>query len=226
DDDDDDEQIKLETKCVERLSSKKINEIQAEILRKNTISFSPSIPSRLLPEYVEQQSEAIVQKDILIGANANESTLYLHHEVPDLIPLTDEFNVNLTTFMEVIKKLDGDSNNLKRLSTLIIDRIRKENINNETDIVREFMIFLSDFIFKGPVFKFAKLLSKNEQKNVYLYLFHEENLSYPKWIGSPHWNEMDYVFGIPLRYPDKFTKQQQMLSRRMIHTWTTFARTG
>nr|XP_027201597.1 bile salt-activated lipase-like [Dermatophagoides pteronyssinus] len=223
-----DKQIKLETECIERLSSKKINEIQAEILKENIISFSPTIPSRLLPDYVEQQSDNILQKEILIGANANESTLYLHHEVPDLIPLTNDFNVNLSIFYKVIKKLDSGNENLKRLSSIIFDRIRKENngIDNEKDLIKEFMIFLSDLLFKGPVFKFAKLLSKNEQKNVYLYLFHEENLSYPKWIGSPHWNEMDYVFGLPIRYPERFTKQQQMLSRRMIQTWTYFARTG
>lgn len=227
DDNNGNKQRKLETECVERLTSRKINEIQGEILSKNIISFSPSIPSQLLPEYVEQQSDNIVQKDILIGANANESTLYLHHEAPDIIPLVDDFNVNLTTFQQVIDKLDSGSNNLERLSSLILDRIKKENSkNNEKQIIREFMVFLSDFIFKGPVFKFAKLLSDDDRKNVYLYLFHEENLSYPKWIGSPHWNEMDYVFGLPLRYPDKFTYEQQMLSRRMIQTWTNFARTG
>ena len=88
-----------------------------------------------------------------------------------------------------------------------------------------FFSFLNDFSFKGPVLKFAKFLEKRSTP-AYLFMFCEPNKNYPKWIGASHWLEMDYVFGIPLRYPEKFTPEQQELSIRIIKNFAHFAKTG
>lgn len=57
-------------------------------------------------------------------------------------------------------------------------------------------------------------------------MFNQSESHYPPWIGSAHWLEMDFVFGIPLQEPHRFSKEEQEFSTRMIQSWTHFARTG
>lgn len=75
--------------------------------------------------------------------------------------------------------------------------------------------------------KFAKSWSAASPKStVYLYLFNQSATHFPPWIGPAHWIEMDYVFGIPLQEPHRFSEEQRQLSVRMIQAWTHFAKTG
>lgn len=61
---------------------------------------------------------------------------------------------------------------------------------------------------------------------MFLYLFNQSESHYPSWVGPSHWIEMDFVFGIPLQEKERFSKEEQELSSRMIQTWTHFAKTG
>lgn len=88
------------------------------------------------------------------------------------------------------------------------------------------LILVFNFL-KGPVLKFAKLWSEfSSSNNVFFYLYNQSESHYPPWIGPGHWLEMDFVFGIPLQEPHRFSKKEQEFSTRLIQSWTHFARTG
>ena len=39
-------------------------------------------------------------------------------------------------------------------------------------------------------------------------------------------DEVEFVFGLPIRYPERYTTEEIAFSKQIIHTWTTFAKTG
>lgn len=45
-------------------------------------------------------------------------------------------------------------------------------------------------------------------------------------MGVPHGDEYLFVFGYPLRYPFKFSGDDIEMSKRMMASWSHFARTG
>ncbi|UXI22942.1 hypothetical protein NH340_JMT08885 [Sarcoptes scabiei] len=240
DEDEDDEQRRLgleqikqrrteEIRCLERLPLKQLEQIQQLILDTNRISFSPIIPSRLLPDFAEASLDRIVQKNLLLGANLNESTLYLQSEFPKLLPLnSSKMNLQWSDLSDMLAKFDTNRFRREQMIHLARSKIEKHfKPRNEIDFVKAFIIFLSDILFKGPVLKFAKALDHSASAvNIFVYQFQHFTSSYPKWIGAGHWNEMDYVFGLPIRYPSKFTAEEKMLSLKMILIWTNFAKNG
>ena len=46
------------------------------------------------------------------------------------------------------------------------------------------------------------------------------------WMGVCHGEDYIYLFGLPLRFQDIFTKEETQLSIDMILAWTDFAKTG
>jgi len=45
-------------------------------------------------------------------------------------------------------------------------------------------------------------------------------------MGVLHFDEVPFVFGAPLRYSELYTPEEVELSKRIIQTWTTFAKQG
>lgn len=221
------ENLTAEMICLTKLAKENLLKTQEKMLNENGCYFFPSIPTKLLPEFASIDTvKNILQKEILIGANTNESTVFLYQLLQDILPMPYKVNISQDIISTMINRIVGQDH-AKQFSSIMHNLIQIKNPGlSPNDIIRESLIFLSDFLFKGPVFKFAKYLSETRKRNVYLYMFNEPCRTFPKWLGSGHWCEMDYVFGIPMKHRRYFTSKQQKLSRRMIKTWTHFARTG
>lgn len=86
---------------------------------------------------------------------------------------------------------------------------------------------ITDIIFLCPARALARTLAEH-RRNVYFYLFgHKSSLStYHDWIGVTHHDEVEFVFGRPLRLADTYTGQDVEMSQRLIKAWAQFARTG
>lgn len=86
---------------------------------------------------------------------------------------------------------------------------------------------LTDIIFLCPARSLARTLSANG-RNVYFYLYnHRSSLSaYHPWIGVTHHDEVEFVFGRPLRLADVYSGKDIEMSQRMIKIWSHFAYTG
>ncbi|XP_026577945.1 cholinesterase-like [Pseudonaja textilis] len=90
--------------------------------------------------------------------------------------------------------------------------------------------FYTDWIFACPFIEAAGNIRKTGSP-VYAYLFtHRPSWSvWPEWIGASHSSEVPYVFGtlesvMPVN--QTYTEAEARLSRKMMHNWAEFARTG
>ncbi|XP_062978324.1 cholinesterase-like [Elgaria multicarinata webbii] len=86
----------------------------------------------------------------------------------------------------------------------------------------------SDYFFVCPVAEFAAKVSKAGNP-VYLYSFghHTSGSVWPEWVGASHGSEIPYVFGtLKSVINQTYTEAEAALSRRMMHYWAEFSRTG
>jgi hypothetical protein len=81
-----------------------------------------------------------------------------------------------------------------------------------------------DLAFTCPVTSFASQLTQTGRK-VYVYEFGQRSKASPwgEWMGSAHGDEYVFVFGHPVRYPDRYSFEDIELSRRIISIWSQFA---
>ncbi|XP_023235269.1 acetylcholinesterase-like [Centruroides sculpturatus] len=82
-------------------------------------------------------------------------------------------------------------------------------------------------MFKCPTNFLAEKLAE-KKFNVFHYTFkHRSGTNiYPKWTGVPHFEEVQFVFGVPLLKTNEYTVEEQEFSRNLIELWTSFAKTG
>lgn len=86
---------------------------------------------------------------------------------------------------------------------------------------------ITDIIFLCPSRSLAQTLTESG-RNVYFYLYtHRSSRSnYHEWLGVTHHDEVEFVFGRPLRMADVYSGKDIEMSQRMIKTWSHFAYTG
>lgn len=86
---------------------------------------------------------------------------------------------------------------------------------------------ITDIIFLCPARALARTLAENG-RNVYFYLYsHRSSLSpYHDWIGVTHHDEVEFVFGRPLRLADVYSGKDIEMSQRLMKIWSHFAYTG
>lgn len=85
-----------------------------------------------------------------------------------------------------------------------------------------------DVMISCPTSTFAERFSKIPDTTVYMYMFDHKtaNSKFGDWFGSPNYEEVQYIFGLPLRDPTKYTASEIELSKRLMQTWSHFADTG
>jgi len=99
--------------------------------------------------------------------------------------------------------------------------------NKETEFGKNVGTLISDILFLCPARSLAKTLSQSG-RNVYFYLYaHRSSMSqYHDWIGVTHHDEVEFVFGRPLRLADVYSGRDIEMSQRLMKTWSYFAYTG
>lgn len=176
--------------------------------------------------------------EVMIGYNKDEPSLGLPLVASDLFNLETGIHLpeNLTTinsFTEyvtnyIVKRFKWIERFRKEIAAVIRWIIRKEPVEDKPfNFVKRGIKFLTKIISVCP----SKILSEELGRiNIKSYMYQFSHWSpssiWPQWIGTPHTEELNYVFGVPLRYPEKYMPEDIELSKRMIKTWINFAKDG
>ena len=218
-------------KCIDNQKLKKISDVQQEMVKDNPVPFLPTIPSDYVESFPTESNENITfdQKEFLIGFNRDEGSLILHLAYPK----------NYTrNSVPVIKTLDEARDAITRMSvdggfpesqarSMASVLLNGNSTDSAENWARKIGSVFGDMMFICPSVRFADKFS-SLNRTVFMYIFTHRSRSsvWGKWMGVTHHDELNYVFGVPLRYPNKFDGSDINFSKRIIKTWTHFARTG
>ena len=60
----------------------------------------------------------------------------------------------------------------------------------------------------------------------YNYLHRSSTSPWPSWTGSMHGDEIEYVFGVPLKRPEFYTQEEVKFAEDVVDLWANFAKSG
>jgi acetylcholinesterase len=87
---------------------------------------------------------------------------------------------------------------------------------------------LGDVVFSCPTIKFANKYSESMPDKTYFYKFSQRAKAnpWPQWLGVIHAQEIEYIFGLPLRNSALYDDDDRLTSRNIMSYWANFARFG
>uniref|UniRef100_A0A0N4Z3D6 Acetylcholinesterase n=1 Tax=Parastrongyloides trichosuri TaxID=131310 RepID=A0A0N4Z3D6_PARTI len=82
------------------------------------------------------------------------------------------------------------------------------------------------------IFCFQNCLIKNSGYQTYFFEFQKRSTinPWPEWMGAMHGYELEYVFGMPFRYPGNYSSEvlesEQSYAARIMNIYSNFAQIG
>lgn len=227
--------------CIKGKSTDEIVAAQQKLLEKSMFPFAPNpyddflpmMPTDIIKEGTKEAEFSDIH-DVLLGVNQDEASVYLHYILPEAFPNENDLKINLTNLdqlRELVAVNLTSKWNIKETQGRVLSNIFLRG-GQEKDTTKNLIKRLYDLIgslsFVCPVVTLADELSELKDRNVYMYLFSQRSAAstWGDWFGVPHHDEVPFVFGHPLRYPHKYSGQDIETSKRLLKTWTHFAKTG
>ncbi|XP_013927986.1 PREDICTED: cholinesterase-like, partial [Thamnophis sirtalis] len=189
------------------------------------IPFRPTTDRDFLlgnPEKLMEEGHFQV-KPLLIGETFDEMAPFVHFIFPNITN-------NLINQQQLLKGIQLLVPNATKDVVQSIALRYSEGQHGPAQFRSALSHFYTDRIIACPLREAAGNIRKTGNP-VYAYLFtHRPSWSvWPEWIGASHSAEIPYVFGTlesVLSANQTCTEAEARLSRRMMHYWAEFARTG
>ncbi|XP_064474869.1 acetylcholinesterase-like [Ornithodoros turicata] len=193
------------------------------------LTFTPSFGDSYLPQQFHhsiRDGNLIPIDALLTGVNTHEGSLFLH--------ITDRKLFSAKSEPEDMTSCEASAflsrNFLTGLPTALqkaVDENFQANLENTDEIHEALADSVGDLMFNCPTRFFAEAYAKLNYP-VYFYLFdhRSEKSSWPPWMGTTHFDELQYAFGMPFRFPERYTDLDREQSMLLMTLFTQFVRTG
>uniref|UniRef100_A0A914PUJ3 Carboxylic ester hydrolase n=1 Tax=Panagrolaimus davidi TaxID=227884 RepID=A0A914PUJ3_9BILA len=107
-----------------------------------------------------------------------------------------------------------------------VSNATNESARNRDGVAR----FVGDYFFTCRLIEFANVLADNIYGNVFMYQFTRRSTAnpWPKWMGSMHGYEIEYIYGRPFRKPKIYSEidLEKNISKKIMRYWKEFVITG
>ncbi|RWS18053.1 acetylcholinesterase-like protein, partial [Dinothrombium tinctorium] len=225
--------------CIKSQPTNTLKDATADVVAEYPlVSFMPSIGGLMFPvSAIESFAEPLdyydEQKEIMIGVNKDEGSFFLHFAFPDRFRMSEapaiksKEETNLLLSEMVKSKLPLPEPIVNEAMRIFSDDATTNFTNNE-EYVNYIRRIFGDNTIKCPVASFAKHFSGIQNKTVYFYQFEHRSAANKDadWVGVPTYEEVQFIFGLPLINQDEYSPADVELSKRMMNTWIHFAKTG
>ncbi|CAL1265269.1 unnamed protein product [Larinioides sclopetarius] len=194
----------------------------------STRSFFPQYGDTLLPNNAvdEIQKGNFHNVPILIGNLRDEGSFFITTPHPDEFGFFGEKNpkVNKTHAMTLLQGAFSNFTDPQKY----IDFYLKDVPNADSDqIRRQVYTAYGDANILCPTVYFAESYAERNN-NVFYYFFTHvpSNTPWAEWMGVAHFEEVQFVFGRPVRVPKEYSEKEIWLSKQVMKLWANFAKEG
>ncbi|RUS82710.1 hypothetical protein EGW08_009547 [Elysia chlorotica] len=190
------------------------------------VPIGPIVDGVFLPSQPEDMLKAgsVTLTKVIMGYNLNDGIIPALYAFPDILPFSEMGAIDREPFRNLILTVaDNDT----ALQTELLEVYSQEFVDATKRRMRIIDAAIGDSLFKCPIIDFARQYTELGGQ-VYLYSF-EEKLStnnWPGWVGIPYRSEIETVFGASLNPGSTNTQPEKELTKEMMETWTSFAKTG
>ncbi|XP_064471467.1 acetylcholinesterase-like isoform X2 [Ornithodoros turicata] len=217
--------------CIRRKPAREIALWESITCQKFPLCFVPSYGGRYLPvnPLVASDQGLFRPKDILTGNVENEGSVFVSLANWEQFPSRNAVDVNKSDmfffFLRTFRFLPPAV--VKQIYELYVQDVGE----NDYSLLRaQLGHALGDAFMLCPGMSFGEKLSSRNSRVYYYKLQHQSSSdsTTDSWIGLTHFQDIQYVFGLPLRVPklEAYSEIDARYSTLLIHIWTTFAKTG
>ncbi|XP_071449343.1 acetylcholinesterase-like [Hetaerina americana] len=189
---------------------------------------APTIDGVFLPKHpLELLKEGdFGQTEILIGSNQDEGTYFILYDFIEHFQKDGPSFLQRDKFLDIINKIFKERTQLEK-DAIVFQYTDWEHVSD--GYLNQKMIgeVVGDYFFVCPTNHFAQTFAEHGM-NVYYYFFTQRSSTslWGEWMGVMHGDEIEYVFGHPLNTSLEYSASERELSRRIMHYYGRFARTG
>ncbi|XP_064469200.1 acetylcholinesterase-1-like [Ornithodoros turicata] len=189
----------------------------------------PSYSDRLFPEpHITMITKGPIRDvDLLIGSNADEGAFFA---LPTLKWLLGENYYDklskrklistFTVYIQIVTGFDA-----KDLVKSYFEGLEE---TDKTGVLKAVAKVMGDYAISCPALFLADEVSRDRTNAVYFYEFsyRPTRSTWPPWVQATHSQELEFTLGSVFLFADEFSDDDRQLSRDIIQTWTSFAKTG
>ncbi|GBM49084.1 Acetylcholinesterase-1 [Araneus ventricosus] len=215
--------------------------IDALTLLKEEAKINPGSPSSFLPRWGDElfprnPRETLLEggfpfTELFIGNSGNEGVCAITSAIPEVFGFFGEKDA-LIGREAAVTYLRSFFPTFKDQDQVIEQYLHLLNEAEEPEVASKQYILalgdaLGDFIIECPTVYYAAVSSQSGV-NVYYYDFQHRpvNSVWADWMGTTHFDEVDFVFGGPFKFPSDYPTEERVLSKIMIEHWTNFVKYG
>ncbi|GIX92920.1 acetylcholinesterase-1 [Caerostris darwini] len=223
------ENITLETEpeivfdCVKNTDPVTLSQTEFGISSKMVFWFMPSYPNEFLPlSPIEAFDEGNhTQVDVLIGGLKDEGSLFLNFLLADKFPLHQQPDITVDQIKPILRIL------LRLSNEEDVETIHDFYFGNIPEDSKEIVKTVS-YVFGNYVFNCAMMYLAEKMDNAHMYhISHRSQKSrVAEWVGATHYDEVPYVFGVPLRDSNNYSAEDAKFSEELMKRWVSFAYNG
>lgn len=191
-------------------------------------AFTPIVDGVFLDDMPEKLLERkdFKKTKLLLGSNTEEGTYFIIYHLTEAFKNSEDVYLTREDFIKSVIELTPNVNPLGQEAIVFeyTDWLNPDDpIKNRDEIDK----LVGDYHFTCHVNRVANKYAATGNE-VYMYYFtHRSSQNpWPKWMGTMHGDEINYVFGEPLNPMLGYTNDEIALSKRMMKSWSNFAKTG
>ncbi|XP_069776089.1 acetylcholinesterase isoform X2 [Narcine bancroftii] len=216
--------------CLREKKPQELIDVEWNVLPFDSVfrfAFVPIIDGDFFPTSIESMMNSgnFKKTQILLGVNKDEGSFFLLYGSPGFSKDT-ESKISREDFVSGVKLSVPHANDIgwDAVTLQYTDWMDEHNGIKNRDGLDD---IVGDHNVICPLMHFVNKYTKYGN-GTYLYFFNHRasNLVWPEWMGVIHGYEIEFVFGLPLVKELNYTAEEEALSRRIMHYWATFAKTG
>nr|XP_037274174.1 LOW QUALITY PROTEIN: cholinesterase-like [Rhipicephalus microplus] len=202
--------------CLRSAPVHKIIDAEDTQFHKEIVTFTPSHGDDYLPlPEVDAISRGlfIPLESILAGATTEEGGVFLYFRVPSFINSTSAPKLTKPEVVDLLTNqyfgyLPGETR-----SFLIDEYMRRVS-------------GLSDYSGNLKRFYAEAFAKTNRLVYFYLYDYRYERGFWPSWMGSTHFADLQFTFGMPFRFPERYSNADREHSKTCMQLIGSYVNTG
>ncbi|XP_064455054.1 cholinesterase 1-like [Ornithodoros turicata] len=193
------------------------------------VTFMPSYGNGYLPLSFQEtlRDPNLVPIDaLLIGITADEGSIFLYTKDPERFNMKNE--PEGLTYSEALALLACPYYpRLPKALQNATTGIFKASVQDGEGILQSLINAVGDLIMTCPTQFFAEAYARLNYP-VYFYVFDHRSVKsrLPPWMAAAHFTELQYTFGMPFRFPERYTDLDREQSMLMMELFTDFINTG
>ncbi|XP_077553639.1 acetylcholinesterase-1-like [Haemaphysalis longicornis] len=217
--------------CLRRAPVDKIIDAEDTLFPEELVTFTPSHRDEFLPlpELAAiSQGMFIPLESIFAGGMANEGSMFAYFRGPSFIASPSGPRLTKKEVADFAAR-HYFSFLPKAMQSIVTDSYlrRVPGTADWSGNLQALVDTLGDFVIFCPTKFYVEAFAKtNRPTYFYVFDFRSERSTWPPWMGATHFEDLQFTFGMPFRFPDRYTDEDRDQSKVSMQVIGSYVNNG